>query len=159
MRIGLQHLGIQLRRLVRGFRGCLLIEMTGQQVLPVGVRIGGPSRGEFALRLGRKLYFQRLGNRARDVLLKSNGIAGGSIEARRPLMETVMRVDELHGDADMIIEVPDRSFEKVSRVEHLADLAHILISPLEGKCGGSRHDAQSRNLRQPVGQFLREAVA
>ena len=109
--------------------------------------------------LRRQRQVQRLGHGARHGVLDLEDVADGQIEGPRPDVQSVVRLDELHGDAQLVAGTPQAAFEHMGGAERIGDLAHVLVLALEGECRGARHHAQRGDVRQPVRQLFGQPVA
>ena len=102
---------------------------------------------------------QRLGDRARDLVLDQEHVVDGAIEPLGPDVVAVGHVDQLRADPQAVAGLAHAAFEHGLNVEALADFADVDRRALELERRGPRHHRQALDARQRTDQLLRHAVA
>ena len=72
------------------------------------------------------------------------------IKGFRPQVKSIIGLNQLGGDPDLVTGFSDRAFQYVGDAEHLADFSQILIFVLERERRSSTHDAEAFYLGQRI---------
>src|SRR5262245_35550974 len=146
--------------LIRSLRADLRHLLARLEVQVVSVDFRACDGLDIARRLGesgdRRAHLRDDG--PRDLVLNGEDISQVAVVTVRPLVIAVPRLDELRRDANPVPGLPDRAFDDVRDVQELADLAEVLVLPLERERRRAAGDAQSLNLRKNVEELLGDSI-
>ena len=106
-----------------------------------------------------ELYPHGVHDLGRDLVLNVEDVSSVPIVFFGPDLVAVGDLDEADRDAQTLARGAHASFEDVVDAERGADLAYVLGAFFEAKRRRPRRDAQARDARESVDDFLRHALA
>ncbi len=159
LRIGGHGAPEEFRRLEVVVGGALALARATQQVQLVRLHLLRLALGPLLGGIGGQRQVQLLGHRTRDRVLDQENVPERHVVGVRPDVQAMSRLDELHGDAHLVTRTSQGAFQHMGGAELPADFAHVGVGALERERRSARHHAQRGDMRQPVGELFREAVA
>ena len=102
---------------------------------------------------------QRSHRRWRDLVLDQEHVAGRPLVGLRPEIEPFVRAHQMHDDPEAVTGLTHAAFQHRGDPEPAADLAGVLLSPLEAKADERARDPEPGHPVQGGGQLLGHPVA